>query len=69
MGPAGPALLNALRVRGSMMLRLPIAPEGIAGLVQAGWLAPRVCRDPAAVAEAVIDLADAALAARLRPAV
>jgi hypothetical protein len=51
-----------------MVLRLPIAPEGIAELVRLGWLNRRDCRDPAAVADAVIDLANGALDARLRPA-
>jgi hypothetical protein len=67
IAPPDPALLSALRVRGSMMLRLPIAPEGIAGLVQAGWLAPRDCRDATAVADAVVDACDAALDAHLQP--
>ena len=62
-----PALVAALRARGSMMLRLPIAPEGIAGLVQAGWLTPRVCRDRTAVADALVDSCDAGLDAHLQP--
>jgi hypothetical protein len=49
------------------VLQLRISPEGIAGLAQIGWIAPRDCRDPAVVADAIIDLADAALDARLRP--
>jgi hypothetical protein len=49
------------------VLGLPISREEIAGLAQLGWIAPRDCRDPAALANAVIDLANAALDARLRP--
>jgi len=60
-------LLTALRARGRIMLRLAISPEGIAELTLLGWLAPHDCRDPDALADAVIYLADAALAAGLRP--
>lgn len=62
IAPPDPALLAALRVRGQMVLPpIPIAPEGIAALVTGGWLDRRRCRDPAAVADALVDLANAAL--------
>jgi hypothetical protein len=67
IGQADLALLTALRRRGRMVLQLPIAPEGIAELVRLGWL-PRHCfPDPATVGDAISELADAALDARLRP--
>jgi hypothetical protein len=50
-----------------VVLRLPISPEGIAELARLGWITLRDGRDPQAVADATIDLADAALGARLRP--
>jgi hypothetical protein len=46
---------------------VPIAPEGVIALVAAGWLGRRQCGDPAAVAAAVIELADAALDLGVRP--
>jgi hypothetical protein len=66
-GPPDPALLAALRRRGMMLLRLPISPEGIADLVTLDWLDRRNCGYLGSVANAVSDLADAALEARLRP--
>jgi hypothetical protein len=62
-----PALVAALGVPGPMMLRLPIAPEGIGALVRLGWLVPRDCRDATAVAETVVDACDAELDADLPP--
>jgi hypothetical protein len=53
-----------------MVPRLPISVEGIAELARLGWIEPQDCRNPAVVAAAVIDLADAALDAvclRSRP--
>jgi hypothetical protein len=67
IGPVDPALLAALRARGAMRLKVPIAPAGIIGLIAAGWLDRRACRDPAAVADALIELCNAALDARLQP--
>jgi hypothetical protein len=55
-----PAFLAALRIRGQMMLRLPIAPQGIADLVALNWLDWRKCSYQPSVP-------DAALNARLRP--
>jgi hypothetical protein len=65
---ADSALLAAWRRRGQMVLRLPIAPEGIADLVAFNWFDRRCCGDPAAAADAVIDLASAALDGGLKPA-
>jgi hypothetical protein len=62
-----PAFMAALRASGSMRPTVPIRPEGIAQLVVLGWLPGRHCHDPAIVADAVVRLADAALATRLRP--
>jgi hypothetical protein len=59
--------MAALRRRGRVRLNLDIAPEGIAGLVALGWLDPRYRGDPTAVPGAIIDLANAALDAGLRP--
>jgi hypothetical protein len=67
IGRADPALLAALRIRGQMILRLPIAPEAIADLVALDWLDRRNCGYPASVADAVVNLATEALDARLRP--
>jgi hypothetical protein len=67
MGRVDPALLANLRRRGQMVLRLPIAPEGIADLVALNWLDRRYSGIPAAVADAVIGLASAALNRGLRP--
>jgi hypothetical protein len=50
-----------------MVLRLPISPEGIARLARLGWAAPRDCHHAAAVTDAVIHIADAALDTGLRP--
>jgi hypothetical protein len=66
IAPPDPALLAALRTRGRMRLTVTIAPEGIAELARLGWLARRDCRDPAAMADAVVSLADAALDTGLR---
>jgi hypothetical protein len=65
--PPDPAFMAALRARGSMRPTVPIGPEGIAQLVVLGWLPRRYCHDPATVVDAIVRLADAALAARLRP--
>jgi hypothetical protein len=46
---------------------VPIAPEGVAELVRLGWLDRRQCRQPAVLTDALIDLANAALDAGLRP--
>jgi hypothetical protein len=62
-----PAFMAALRARGSMRPTVSIRPEGIAQLVVLGWLPGRHCHDPAIVADAVVQLAGAALAARFRP--
>ena len=62
-----PVLKDAPRSLRHMVLRLPISPEGIGGLVRLGWVSLRDAGDPAAVADGVIDLADAALATGLRP--
>lgn len=59
--------MAGLRRRGVVRLNLEIALEGIAGLVALGWLDPRRSADPAAVPDAVVDLANAALDAGLRP--
>jgi hypothetical protein len=65
--PINPALLAALLRRGRMMLRMPISPEGVAELVRLGWLHHSDCHDALTVADAIIELAEAALAASLRP--
>ncbi len=67
IGPADPALLAALRSLGRVMLRVPIAPEGIAELVHLGWIDRRECRQPAVLVDVLIDLANAALDAGLHP--
>src|SRR5712691_6141700 len=46
IGSADPALLAALRQLGRVVLRVPIAPEGVAELVHLGWLDRRQCRQP-----------------------
>jgi hypothetical protein len=66
-GSANPALLAVLRRLGAVVIRVPIAPEGIAEMVHLGWLDLRQCRQPAVLADVLIDLANAALDARLRP--
>jgi hypothetical protein len=66
-GAADHAFLAALRRRGTMVLRLPISPEGIADLVALNWLDRHNCGYPASVADAVVHLATEALDARLRP--
>jgi hypothetical protein len=60
-------LLDALRKRGRMELRVPIGAEGIARLICLGWVDPRQCRQPAILTDVLIDLANAALDAGLRP--
>lgn len=65
--PDDPALSALLRVRGRMVVRLPISPEGIGELARLGWLAPRDCHTPATVADALIELANTALDNGLRP--
>jgi hypothetical protein len=65
--PADPALVAALRARGSMMLRLPIALVGIGELVRLGWLDRHACHNPAAVADALVEPCNAALDTRLQP--
>jgi hypothetical protein len=67
IGSVDPALLAALRRLGRVVLRVPIAPEGVAELVLLGWLDRRQCRQPAVLADVLIDLANAALDAGLRP--
>ncbi len=67
IGSADPALLAALRRLGWAVLRVPIAPEGIAELVHLGWLDRRQCRQPAVLVDVLIDLANAALDAGLHP--
>jgi hypothetical protein len=52
--PTDPGLLAARRRRGRLMLRMPIAPEGVAELVRLGWLHRSYCHNPAFVADAVI---------------
>ena len=56
IGSADPALLAALRRLGWAVLRVPIAPEGIAELVHLGWLDRRQCRQPAVLVDVLIDL-------------
>ncbi len=65
--PADPALLAALRRLGRVVLQVPIAPEGLAELVHLGWLDRRQCRQPAVLTDVLIDLANTALDAGLRP--
>jgi hypothetical protein len=62
-----PALLDALRKRGRIELRVPIGADGIARLICLGWLDRNECRQPAILADVLIDLANAALYAGLRP--
>jgi hypothetical protein len=64
--PPDPAFLGALRGSRRVVLRVPIDPEGIAELLRLGWLDRRQINSPVAVADAVVSLADAALAASLR---
>jgi hypothetical protein len=63
-----PALLDALRRRGRIDLVVPIGAEGIARLIYLGWVDRDQCRQPAILADVLIDLANAALDAGLRPA-
>lgn len=69
LGPADPALLAALRRLGAIVVRVPIAPEGIAELVRLGWLdiGQRLIVRPTSVADAIVKIANAALDAGLRP--
>lgn len=67
IGRADPAFLAALRGFGRLVLRVPIAPEGVAELVRLGWLDRNQCRQPAILTDVLIDLANAALDAGLRP--
>lgn len=62
-----PALVAALRRRGRTKLELPIEPEAILDLAALGWMDCRQCLNPGVVADAVVDLASAALDAGLRP--
>jgi hypothetical protein len=62
-----PALLAALKRLGPIVIGVPVGPEGIAELVDLGWLDRGSCRHSADLADAVIDLATAALAAGMRP--
>jgi hypothetical protein len=54
-------------VRRPMMAHISVMPEGIAGLVSRGWLEARQIRNPVSLADAIVDLANAALDAGLRP--
>ena len=65
--PVDPALLDALHKRGRIELRVPIGPEGIVQLICLGWVDRHQCRQPAILADVLIDLANAALDAGLRP--
>jgi hypothetical protein len=56
-----------LHRRGRTILRVPIEPEGIADLVILGWVDCRQCFNPSAVADAIIDVANAVIATGLRP--
>jgi hypothetical protein len=67
IGPADPALLTVLSKVGRIELRVPIGAEGIARLVCLGWLDRNQCQQPAILAEVLIDFANAALDAGLRP--
>jgi hypothetical protein len=67
IGSADPALLAALRTLGRVVLRVPIAPEGVAELVRLGWLERRQGRQPTVLADVLIELANAALDTGLRP--
>jgi hypothetical protein len=49
-----------------MTVCVSVAPVGIAGLLNLGWLDARRIHSSTALADAIVDLADAALAARLR---
>jgi hypothetical protein len=67
ISPADPALLAALRARGSVRLpAISIVPDAIANLVSLAWLDQRRCCDPEALADAVVALATSALAEGLR---
>jgi hypothetical protein len=66
-GPADPALLAALRRLGAVEGIVSVAPEGIIEMVRFGWLDRHNCRHPRVVADAITDLANAALDAGLRP--
>jgi hypothetical protein len=65
--PHDPAILAMLRVRGRVVLRLPISPEGVYELVLRGWLPRRSCHDATAITDAVISLANAAFDRGLAP--
>jgi hypothetical protein len=65
--PADPALLAVLGKVGRIELRVAIGAEGIARLVYLGWLDRNQCQQPAMLAEVLIDLANGALDAGLRP--
>jgi hypothetical protein len=67
MHTVDPALLDALRKRGRMDLLVPIGAEGIARLICLGWVNPNQSRQSAVLTDVLIDLANAALDAGLRP--
>jgi hypothetical protein len=50
-----------------MMVRVQVSPQGIGELVRLNWLDVRQIQSPAAVADAVVEVANAALDAYLRP--
>jgi len=56
-----------LRGLGRVVVQVPLEPEGIAELVRLEWLDRRQCRQRTTLADALIDLANAALDAGLRP--
>jgi hypothetical protein len=62
------ALAEALRtICKSVTVRVSVAPEGVAGLIKLGWLDVPRMGSPTALANAVVDIADAALDAGLPP--
>ena len=50
-----------------MVLDIPITAEGLIELCRLGWLDPEKLRNSKAVADAVVDLSNAAISARLQP--
>ena len=68
-GATNPTLGRALlrTIRRPVTVHIPVTPEGVVQLLQLGWLDVGQCQRPASVADAVVDIVNGALGARLQP--